>query len=122
MQLVLKFILGMVVLLLTAAGAAWLGWKFLKKSHDPGRLVFKWIITAGALIALIVTFPKLTLAAPLFAAFVGVWLGGYVYDTTGSYALIWYLSILLGLASAAIHLPIKELTAQSFRAPRPAAA
>jgi len=75
MQLVLKFILGLVVLLLAAAGAAWLGWKFLKKSHDPGRLVFKWIITAGALIALIVTFPKLTLAAPLFAAFVGVWLG-----------------------------------------------
>jgi predicted MFS family arabinose efflux permease len=55
-------------------------------------------------------------------SFVGVWLGGFVYDATGSYSLIWYLSILLGLASAAIHLPIKELTAQSFLAPRPAAA
>src|SRR5262245_56770442 len=75
MRLVLKFLLGLVVLLAAVAGAAWLGWKFLKKSHDPGRLVLKWIITAVALIALIATFPKLTLAAPLFAAFVGVWLG-----------------------------------------------
>jgi predicted MFS family arabinose efflux permease len=53
-------------------------------------------------------------------SFVGVWLGGYVYDTTGSYSLVWYLSILLGLASAAIHLPIKELSSQGFFAPRAA--
>jgi MFS family permease len=51
-------------------------------------------------------------------SFVGVWLGGYVFDVTGSYALIWYLSILLGLASAAIHLPIKELTAGNFQPAR----
>ena len=48
--------------------------------------------------------------------FLGVWLGGLVYDLTGSYALIWYLGILLGLASAAIHLPIKEKSVPSFRA------
>jgi MFS family permease len=47
--------------------------------------------------------------------FLGVWLGGLVYDMTGSYALIWYLGILLGLASAAIHLPIKELRAPKFQ-------
>jgi MFS family permease len=47
-------------------------------------------------------------------AFVGVWLGGYVFDVTGSYALIWYLSILLGLASAAVHLPIRENAAGNF--------
>jgi predicted MFS family arabinose efflux permease len=41
-------------------------------------------------------------------SFVGVWLGGYVYDTTGSYNLIWYLGIILGLASAVVHLPIRE--------------
>jgi len=41
-------------------------------------------------------------------SFVGVWLGGYVYDTTGSYSLVWYLGILLGLASAAINFPIKD--------------
>ena len=50
-------------------------------------------------------------------SFVGVWLGGYVYDATGSYSLVWYLGILLGLGSAAIHLPIKELVAGNFQRP-----
>ena len=48
-------------------------------------------------------------------SFVGVWLGGFVYDQTGSYSLVWYLGILLGLASAALHLPIRERDAPSFR-------
>jgi len=48
-------------------------------------------------------------------SFVGVWLGGFVYDHTGSYSLVWYLGILLGLASAAIHLPIRERSATSFQ-------
>jgi MFS family permease len=52
-------------------------------------------------------------------SFVGVWLGGVVYDQTGSYSLVWYLGILLGLASAAVHLPINERGAASF-ALRPA--
>lgn len=47
-------------------------------------------------------------------SFVGVWLGGYVFDTTGSYSLVWYLGILLGLASAAIHLPINERSVPDF--------
>jgi MFS family permease len=47
-------------------------------------------------------------------SFVGVWLGGYVYDQTGSYSLVWYLGILLGLGSAAIHLPINERSAPNF--------
>ncbi|WDR05455.1 MFS transporter [Devosia rhodophyticola] len=47
-------------------------------------------------------------------SFVGVWLGGYVFDQTGSYSLVWYLGILLGLGSAAIHLPINEKSASSF--------
>lgn len=48
-------------------------------------------------------------------SFIGVWLGGYVFDATGSYDLVWYLGILLGLMSAAIHLPIKEKPVASFR-------
>ncbi len=49
-------------------------------------------------------------------SFVGVWLGGLVFDQTGSYSLVWYLGILLGLASAAVHLPITERTAPGFAA------
>ena len=48
-------------------------------------------------------------------SFVGVWLGGYVYDQTGRYDLVWYLGILLGLASAAIHLPITERSDRRFQ-------
>ncbi|KQN74232.1 MFS transporter [Devosia sp. Leaf64] len=48
-------------------------------------------------------------------SFVGVWLGGVVYDQTGSYSLVWYLGIILGLASAALHLPINERSVSSFR-------
>jgi MFS family permease len=40
--------------------------------------------------------------------FLGVWLGGVMFERTGSYDLIWWISILLGLLSAAINLPIKE--------------
>lgn len=53
-------------------------------------------------------------------SFVGVWLGGYVYDATGSYSLVWYLGILLGLGSAAIHLPIREQTSRTFALPQTA--
>ncbi|WIY51616.1 MFS transporter [Devosia sp. YIM 151766] len=47
-------------------------------------------------------------------SFVGVWLGGYVYDLTGAYDLVWYLGIILGLASAAVHIPINERTDANF--------
>ena len=40
--------------------------------------------------------------------FLGVWLGGLLFEQTGSYAAVWWLSILLGLLSAAINLPIVE--------------
>jgi len=40
--------------------------------------------------------------------FLGVWLGGVMFERTGSYDVIWWLSILLGLLSAVINLPIKE--------------
>ncbi|MCG7392389.1 MFS transporter [Microvirga sp. ACRRW] len=40
--------------------------------------------------------------------FLGVWLGGVLYEIYGNYALVWWLSIALGIASALINLPIKE--------------
>ena len=49
-------------------------------------------------------------------AFVGVWLGGVVYERTGAYDAMWVLCIALSLFAAAVHLPILER-----RAPRLAA-
>jgi len=40
--------------------------------------------------------------------FLGVWLGGIVFDRTGSYDLVWWLAILFGVLSALINLPIVE--------------
>ena len=40
--------------------------------------------------------------------FLGVWLGGVLYEAYGSYDLVWWLSVALGFASAAINLPIGE--------------
>ncbi|MGH8416826.1 MAG: MFS transporter [Pseudomonas sp.] len=41
-------------------------------------------------------------------AFLGGWLGGVVYDQTGNYDLIWYLSIALSLMAAALNWPVRE--------------
>jgi predicted MFS family arabinose efflux permease len=41
-------------------------------------------------------------------SFMGVWLGGYLYDKTGSYDLVWYISIALGVFAALVNLPVKE--------------
>ncbi|WP_313739492.1 MFS transporter [Pseudomonas sp.] len=41
-------------------------------------------------------------------AFLGGWLGGMVYDRTGSYDLVWQLSILLSLLAAALNWPVRE--------------
>jgi len=40
--------------------------------------------------------------------FLGVWLGGVLFERTGSYDVIWWVSIILGIASAVINLPIVE--------------
>jgi MFS family permease len=40
--------------------------------------------------------------------FLGVWLGGVLFESTGSYDVIWWLSVILGVASAVINLPIVE--------------
>lgn len=40
--------------------------------------------------------------------FLGVWLGGLLFTTTGSYNVVWWLSVVLGIVSAIINLPIVE--------------
>jgi len=41
-------------------------------------------------------------------SFMGVWLGGYLYDRTGSYDIVWYIAIALGVAAALVNLPVRE--------------
>ncbi len=41
-------------------------------------------------------------------SFLGAWLGGFMFDRTGSYNLVWYLSIALGIVAGLLNLPIDE--------------
>ncbi len=44
--------------------------------------------------------------------FLGVWLGGVLFESTGSYDIVWWLSVLFGVLSAIINLPIVEKPVQ----------
>ena len=41
-------------------------------------------------------------------SFLGVWLGGLLYDRTGSYDIVWYIAIALGVFAALVNLPVRE--------------
>ncbi len=41
-------------------------------------------------------------------SFLGVWLGGRMYDLTGSYTMVWWIGVGVGALSAIVHLPIRE--------------
>ena len=41
-------------------------------------------------------------------SFLGVWLGGKLYDATGSYDVVWWIAVALGVFAALINLPIRE--------------
>ncbi len=46
-------------------------------------------------------------------SFLGVWLGGRMYDLTGGYAAVWWIGVGVGAFSALIHLPIRERPLQT---------
>jgi predicted MFS family arabinose efflux permease len=48
-------------------------------------------------------------------SFLGGWLGGFVYDRTGSYDLVWQISIALSLLAVALNWPLREQPAASTR-------
>ena len=41
-------------------------------------------------------------------ASLGVWLGGYLFAATGSYATVWWMTVALALFAALVHLPIDD--------------
>lgn len=49
-------------------------------------------------------------------AFIGAWLGGRIYDTTGDYGMMWWTAIALGLLATLLHLPIREEPGRLARA------
>jgi predicted MFS family arabinose efflux permease len=41
-------------------------------------------------------------------SFFGVWLGGFLYDRTGSYDIVWWIAVALSVFAAVVHWPIRE--------------
>jgi len=41
-------------------------------------------------------------------SFLGVWLGGRLFDATGSYDLVWWIAVALGVFAALVNLPVRE--------------
>jgi len=52
-------------------------------------------------------------------SFLGVWLGGVLYDASGSYAIVWWLAVALGVFAALVNLPVRE---SAIARPAPASA
>ncbi len=53
-------------------------------------------------------------------SFLGVWLGGVIYDQTRSYDPVWWMGVVLGFAAALVHLPIREAPVDRKVQPQPA--
>jgi len=53
-------------------------------------------------------------------SFTGVWIGARIFDTTGSYDVVWWITIGLGLVAAAMHLPINDRPLARLAAAPPA--
>jgi len=54
------------------------------------------------------TLSGITFLGHQVGSFIGVWIGGYMYQTYGSYDLVWWLGIVLAVVAAALCLPIRE--------------
>jgi MFS family permease len=76
-----------------------------------------WLSTVPLTSSLVATFFGTRWLSMLFGvvflshqigSFAGLWMAGYLYDTTKSYNAMWWISIALGLFAAAVHWPIKE--------------
>lgn len=55
-------------------------------------------------------------------SFLGIWMGGEIYDVTGGYDAVWWGAIILGFVAALLHWPIDERPVARMNVPAPAAA
>jgi predicted MFS family arabinose efflux permease len=70
-------------------------------------------LTSGIVVQVFGTRYMATLYGIVFmghqiGSFTGVWLGGILYDRTGSYEIAWWVTIVFGLIAASLHVPIKD--------------
>ncbi|MFC0201351.1 MFS transporter [Paracoccus rhizosphaerae] len=124
-----KYLLAGIYTLRTIAAAA-----FILTPMTPGTvIVFSlvmgglWLATVPLTSGLVAYIYGLRYMATLYGfvflshqigSFMGVWLGGWLYDVSGDYLLVWWIGVGVGAFSALIHLPVREAP---VRIPVPAA-
>lgn len=123
-----KYLLAGIYTLRTIAAAA-----FILTPMTPGSvIVFSlvmgalWLATVPLTSGLVAYIYGLRYMATLYGfvflshqigSFMGVWLGGWLYDASGDYLLVWWIGVGVGAFSALIHLPVREAP---LRMPAPA--
>lgn len=91
-----------------------------------GLLWLSTVPATNALVALMFGTRYLALLGGLvffshqLGSFLGVWLGGWLYDLNGSYDPVWWMGVALGIFAGFIHLPIRERPIDRALAPVPA--
>lgn len=100
---VLIFLLAPKTELVVLVFAAVMGLTFLSTVPPTAGLVAKFFGTSNMALLF-----GLVMLAHQIGGFLGAWLGGQVYDVTGSYDWVWYADIVLAVGAALINLPIRE--------------
>ncbi len=83
--------------------AAVMGLTFLSTVPPTAGLVAKFFGPAN-----MATLFGIVMLTHQVGGFLGAWLGGQVFESTGSYDWIWYVDIVLAVGAALVHLPIRE--------------
>lgn len=83
--------------------AAVMGVSFLSTVPPTAGLVAKFFGTTNMAMLF-----GIVMLAHQVGGFMGAWLGGRVFEATGSYNLVWYIDIALAVGAALVHLPIRE--------------
>ena len=91
--------------------AAVMGLTYLSTVPPTVGLVVKLFGTAN-----MATLFGIVMLSHQVGGFLGAWLGGQVFESTGSYDLVWGVDILLAAAAALVHLPIREARLEPRRA------
>ncbi|MBZ4020957.1 MFS transporter [Rhodobacter sp. TJ_12] len=114
-----KYLLALIYLLRTIAAAS-----FILLPITPGSvLIFSlvmgalWLATVPLTSGLVADLYGLRYMGTLYGvvffshqlgAFLGVWLGGRLYDIAGDYTLVWWVGVGVGAFSALVHLPVRD--------------
>jgi predicted MFS family arabinose efflux permease len=91
--------------------AAVMGLTFLSTVPPTAGLVARFFGPAH-----MATLFGLVMVTHQIGGFLGAWLGGKAFEATGNYDWMWYADIVLAVAAALIHLPIKEVRPQAAAA------